>query len=244
MLLIRIGGFLFYYANMQLASVAPRIKGTIITVYSGLFDSSSSVFYIVLVNTNVAFFFTVMLTRFLRTCKIFFCTLQLAYYAGFSIQSSFLVYVVGLVVPLIFTFLLFPIQKPDSENHCKRFPELVMSSFDKQVPVQNCDNTQTLASAVVDYPDVEANNTNVSLKGKAKVISWLKDRNLCFLMDGKFYSFLFLLSVLTLRMEFFLISYDTALVKSAGGDHQLGKFASSALQISTSHSHFLLIDSN
>lgn len=49
MLFIRIGGFLFYYSNMRLANFAPRIKGTIITVYAGLFDSSSSMLYIILV---------------------------------------------------------------------------------------------------------------------------------------------------------------------------------------------------
>ncbi|KAG1680866.1 Solute carrier family 43 member 3 [Nymphon striatum] len=202
-LMIRVGGFLMYYQNMRLANCAPRVKGTIITIYAGMFDSSSSLLYIIMVS----------------------------YQAGFSVQLSFSIFAVALCIPLFMTLILFPMKSIDSDGKFKRFPEIAgctinSNNFDdiSTVDAEIIGTENTLKSQKSSEPTSEEKDLNIEdyeCKKKGSCQEFLSKHNLTFILDKKFHFFLLVLSVLTLRKEFFVISYDAALVKSANGNKGL-----------------------
>lgn len=155
---------------------------------------------------------------------------QVAYQAGFSVQSSFYVYAVALCIPLFFTFLLFPTKLIDSDGKFERFPKIARSKFKGKKAEEICSTKDSqlighenalispksnIATSEVSEEKVENPTSN------ARLHEFLNRHNMTFLLDRKFYFFLFILSILTLRKEFFVISYDAALVKSANGNQSL-----------------------
>ncbi|KAG1680869.1 Solute carrier family 43 member 3 [Nymphon striatum] len=186
-----------------LANCAPRVKGTIITIYAGMFDSSSSLLYIIMVS----------------------------YQAGFSVQLSFSIFAVALCIPLFMTLILFPMKSIDSDGKFKRFPEIAgctinSNNFDdiSTVDAEIIGTENTLKSQKSSEPTSEEKDLNIEdyeCKKKGSCQEFLSKHNLTFILDKKFHFFLLVLSVLTLRKEFFVISYDAALVKSANGNKGL-----------------------
>ncbi|XP_028305061.1 solute carrier family 43 member 3-like [Gouania willdenowi] len=140
---LMVSGAILYISNVQVGNLFYSYRSTIITIYSGTFDSSALVFLVV----------------------------KLLYERGVSIRSSFLFLVVCSVFLFLRTIFLMPkthIPHPLPEAFTYGFK---CPTVNKRRDVENKSNKETLKNELVTQSQIQSKGQEVSFR--SCVLSWL-----------------------------------------------------------------------